>query len=377
MLLARHYTFIVNPILKITMKKVFSKLLLLLAAFFVLGGNVVVAKQAAVSEQEKTQQIVLQGQTMGTLYSIRYYPEVQTPDERSVVTGLNKLFDQLVQEMSTYDSASQVSRFNQSRVIDKPFAVSDQVIYVVSAAQQIFNQSGGGLDITVAPLVNLWGFGPLARHQKLPTQKEIQQTLRSVGMDKLQITEQGLIKKVPELEIDLSGIAKGYGVDAVGRYLESLGVKNYLVEIGGEVRARGHADNRAWRVGIQMPNDDFSVQVQKVLELRNMSLATSGDYHNYYDVDGVRYSHIINPKTGMPLRTPITSITVVLPDCMQADGWTKGLMMLGPEKGIALADELGIAVYMLLKTDKGLDIRQSKAFTRLLDEQQQRALSAR
>lgn len=351
------------------MKIILTKLVLLLAAFFVFGGYPAFAEQANLSQQVQKQQVVLRGQTMGTLYSIRYYPEMQTPDEQEVVTGLNKLFEQLTSEMSTYFPESQVSRFNQSREINKPFVLNDEVIYVVKAAQEISRQSGGGLDITVGPLVNLWGFGTSAHRQKLPAAQEVQQVLRAVGMDKLQVVDQGLIKKVPELEIDLSGIAKGYGVDAVGRYLESLGVKNYLVEIGGEVRARGNADNRAWRVGIQMPNDDFSVQVQKVLELHDMSLATSGDYHNYYDIDGVRYAHIINPQTGMPLRTTITSITVMLPDCMHADGWTKGFMMLGPDKGIALADKLGIAVYMLVKTEKGLDIKQSKAFARILDEQ--------
>lgn len=361
------------------MKTVLQKLLLPLAVFFISGISFSHAQQVTLSAPDimpknalqaiPKESVSLKGQTMGTSYSLRYYPEAQTPEEESVVIGLEKVLQQITDQMSTYEPDSQISRFNQSREAGKPFAVDPEVIEVIQAAQRISSQSGGGLDITVAPLVELWGFGPSVRSKTLPSEQDVQEQLRYTGMDKLQITSQGLVKQVPELSVDLSAIAKGYGVDAVGRYLESLGVKNYLVEIGGEIRVRGQAGERSWRVGIQMPNDDFSVQIQNVVELTDLSMATSGDYHNYYDSDGVRYSHTIDPRTGSPLRTQITSISVFLPECMEADGWTTGLMVLGPEKGIALADELDIPVYMILKTDKGLEVRQSKAFTRLFGSQ--------
>ena len=355
------------------MKNFINNIFLPLAVFFTLGITGCQAQQPNVPaiQANTIESIALKGQTMGTTYYIRYYPEVQTPVQDELVLGLKELLQQITDQMSTYEPGSQISRFNQSRVVGKPFAVDQQVLDVISAAQRISNQSGGGLDVTVAPLVDLWGFGPAARGKTIPSEQEVQKVLLSTGMDKLLMTPQGLIKQMPELSVDLSAIAKGYGVDAVGRYLESLGIKNYLVEIGGEIRVRGRAGDRLWRVGIQAPNDDFSVQVQSVIELTDISMATSGDYHNYYDEQGVRYAHTIDPRTGSPLRTPITSISVLLPECMEADGWTTGLMVLGPEKAITLADELEMAVYMLVKTDQGLEVRQSKAFTRILELQTQ------
>jgi thiamine biosynthesis lipoprotein len=234
---------------------------------------------------------------------------------------------------------------------------------VVLEALRINRVTDGALDVTVGPLVNLWGFGPEGRPDKVPSATELEQRRNWTGIDKLAVEGNALVKRIPELYVDLSSIAKGYGVDEIAHYLQSQHVKNYMVDIGGEVRTRGHnGEKKPWRIAIERPTAGGEQQALLVIEPGEMAMATSGDYRNYFEQDGVRYSHTIDPLTGKPIRHNLVSITVISPLCMTADGLSTGLNVMGPERGMALANLLGIPVFMIVKTAKGFEERYSDAF---------------
>ena len=193
-----------------------------------------------------------------------------------------------------------------------------------------------------------------------------------VGIDKLSVQDNNLVKTIPELYVDLSSIVKGYGVDVVAEYLESAGINNYMVDIGGEVRTKGTNGKEApWRIAIEKPAaDGVSQTVQEVIEPGDSSIATSGDYRNYFEQDGVRFSHTIDPKSGRPITHNLVSITVIADNCMSADGLSTGLNVLGPEAGFALAEKMNIPVFMIVKTDKGFEERYTKAFEPFLTKKQ-------
>ncbi|HHH0289830.1 TPA: FAD:protein FMN transferase, partial [Yersinia enterocolitica] len=179
----------------------------------------------------------------------------------------------------------------------------------------------------------------------------------------LAVENGALIKHIPELYVDLSAIAKGYGVDVVAEYLEAQNIDNYMVDIGGEVRTRGNnGENKPWRIAIEKPVAGSEQSAQEIIEPGRMAIATSGDYRNYFEQNGVRYSHTIDPETGRPIKHRLVSITVLDPSCMTADGLSTGLGVLGPERGMALANLLGIPVFMIVKTDDGFEERSSESF---------------
>ncbi|MBU3895288.1 FAD:protein FMN transferase [Serratia rubidaea] len=305
-------------------------------------------------------QVSLEGKTMGTSYSIRYLPGDDTPSASEIQTEIDKRLELVNDQMSTYRPDSELSRFNRSRAVDTPFPVSAATAQVVSEALRINRVTDGALDVTVGPLVNLWGFGPEGRRTQVPEAAELAQRRAWIGIDKLAVQGNALVKHIPELYVDLSSIAKGYGVDVVVNYLQSRQVRNYMVDIGGEVRTRGlNGKEQPWRIAIERPSDDAQ---QLVIQPGNMAIATSGDYRNYFEQDGVRYSHTIDPRSGRPVEHRLASITVISPTCMTADGLSTGLDVMGPERGMALANLLGIPVYMIVKTDDGFEERYSAAF---------------
>ncbi|MBL5826328.1 FAD:protein FMN transferase [Serratia fonticola] len=305
----------------------------------------------------------LKGKTMGTSYSISYLPGDGTPSLATLQAEIDKRLVQVNDQMSTYQPDSELSRFNASREVDKPFPVSAATTEVVLEALRINRVTDGALDVTVGPLVNLWGFGPEGRPDKVPSAAELEQRRNWTGIDKLAVEGNALVKRIPELYVDLSSIAKGYGVDEIAHYLQSQHVKNYMVDIGGEVRTRGHnGEKKPWRIAIERPTAGGEQQALLVIEPGEMAMATSGDYRNYFEQDGVRYSHTIDPLTGKPIRHNLVSITVISPLCMTADGLSTGLNVMGPERGMALANLLGIPVFMIVKTAKGFEERYSDAF---------------
>ncbi|MHC5178763.1 FAD:protein FMN transferase [Serratia rhizosphaerae] len=308
-------------------------------------------------------QVSLEGKTMGTSYSIRYLPGDDTPSASEIQTEIDKRLELVNDQMSTYRPDSELSRFNRSRAVDTLFPVSAATAQVVSEALRINRVTDGALDVTVGPLVNLWGFGPEGRRTQVPEAAELAQRRAWTGIDKLAVQGNALVKHIPELYVDLSSIAKGYGVDVVVNYLQSRQVRNYMVDIGGEVRTRGlNGKEQPWRIAIERPSDDAQQRAQLVIQPGNMAIATSGDYRNYFEQDGVRYSHTIDPRSGRPVEHRLASITVISPTCMTADGLSTGLDVMGPERGMALANLLGIPVYMIVKTDDGFEERYSAAF---------------
>jgi thiamine biosynthesis lipoprotein len=205
------------------------------------------------------------------------------------------------------------------------------------------------LDVTVGPLVNLWGFGPQNRPEKVPTEKLIETTRQKIGLDKLKIGTTWASKSQPDLYIDLSTVAKGYAVDKLAELLQTFSINNYLVEIGGEMRLAGKkASGEPWKIAIEKPETEQRA-IQKIISVGDNAVATSGDYRNYYEQNGVRYSHLINPTTGYPIKHNLVSVTVVHASSMTADGLATALNVMGKEKALELAEKYGIAVLLITK----------------------------
>lgn len=308
-------------------------------------------------------QEVLSGPTMGTTYNIKYLVEGDIAEPKELQSRIDELLVQLNDQMSTYKKDSELSLFNRSRSL-KPFAVSAETALVVIEAIRLNKVTLGALDVTVGPLVNLWGFGPEARPDKRPTDAELAERREIVGIDYLDVQSSYLVKSIPELYVDLSTIAKGWGVDVVANYLESQGIHNYMVEIGGELRLKGvNSELTPWRIAIEKPSFSGERQAQLIVQPGDTAMATSGDYRNYFEEDGVRYSHIIDPTTGKPINNKVVSVTALHSSAMTADGLATGLMVLGDEKGIEIANQHDYAVYMVVKTADGYKEVYSDAFT--------------
>ena len=262
----------------------------------------------------ESQPVRLQGATMGTSYSvvIPHLPEGVTAKE--LKQDIDGLLDLINQQMSTYIPNSELSAVNQAEA-EQWLPVSVELFQVIQLAQRVSEQSNGAFDITVGPLVNLWGFGPLDSEGTLsePSAEAIETIRKSTGYRNLELDEDGqsVRKKASGLYLDLSAIAKGYGVDALASYLEEQGVADYLVEIGGELRARGVSQRGdAWRIALEKPHEGAR-DIQRVIELSDIAVATSGDYRNYVEYQGKRFSHTIDPRTGWPVSHHLASVTVL------------------------------------------------------------------
>ncbi|EKO3967114.1 FAD:protein FMN transferase [Vibrio fluvialis] len=311
--------------------------------------------------EQPPQQVHLSGPTMGTSYNIKYLQQDGLPSSDDLHKEIDRLLEEVNDQMSTYRKDSELSRFNQYQGID-PFEVSNQTATVVREAIRLNGLTEGALDVTVGPLVNLWGFGPEARPEVVPTDAELAERKANTGIHHLSVDGNKLSKDLPHLYVDLSTIAKGWGVDVVANYIESQGIHNYMVEVGGEIRLKGlNRDGVPWRIAVEKPTVDER-SIQEIIEPGDMAIATSGDYRNYFERDGVRYSHIINPQTGRPIHNRVVSVTVLDKSCMTADGLATGLMVLGDEKGIEIAEQNHIPVFMIVKTDDGFKEIASSAF---------------
>ncbi|WP_237582872.1 FAD:protein FMN transferase [Photobacterium halotolerans] len=312
---------------------------------------------------EQRQLIHLTGSTMGTYYSIKLIEQEGLPSEVALQKEIDRRLERVNDQMSTYREDSELSQFNQHRS-SEPFAVSADTATVVQEAIRLSKLTDGALDVTVGPLVNLWSFGPEARPDVVPTDEELDARRQEVGIEHLKVEGNALIKDLPGLYVDLSSIAKGYGVDVVADYIASLGVNDYLVEIGGEIRLKGkNLEGVPWRIAIEKPTEDGSRSIQEVVEPGEMAVATSGDYRNYFEENGVRYSHLINPITGKPITNRVVSVTVMHPKCMTADALATAFSVMGEEKAIALANQENWPVLLIVSTDEGFKEYASDAFT--------------
>jgi thiamine biosynthesis lipoprotein len=316
--------------------------------------------------EQKEHLITLNGLTMGTTYSIKVTGvEKSQFDPAALQSGIDEVLTTVNQQMSMYIPNSEISRFNRSRTTDW-FDISADTALVLDTALKVSRQSNGAFDITVGPLINLWGFG-IKRREEIPEKSAIKEALKKIGYQHLSVRlDPPAVKKaIPELYCDLSAIAKGYGVDRVAKFLESRGIARYMVEIGGEVRTRGkNPQNRWWRIGIVSPNHFFGLQ--KIVYLKDTAMATSGDYRNYFEKDGVRYSHTIDPRTGRPITHHLASVTVIHPSCTMADALATAIDVQGPQKGYDLAIRQNLPTYFIIRRDNGFEEKMTPQFSKFL-----------
>lgn len=332
-------------------KTISPKWLILLWLFLILPG----------CQPEQVVLIAHRGQTMGTDYSVQWWGDSTAKKYKLIAQFEQRLLD-INQSMSAYIEDSELSRFNRLPGGSK-LDISDDFLQVMREALNIAALSQGAFDFTVGPLVELWGFGSQGRRTTTPEKAEVAAMLSRVGYQAISLQAKGpVLTKHKQSEIDLSAIAKGYAVDALASVLERNGFRNYLVEIGGELRARGRKpSNVPWRAGIETPQDQGR-SIRNVLELHNISVATSGDYRNYFEEGGVRYAHTIDPINGYPVTHHLASVTVLDSSCMRADALATALMVMGPIKGMQFAEEQGLAAYLIIRQEAGFEARWSPAF---------------
>ena len=281
------------------------------------------------SSKPNTQLVNLSGQTMGTIrYQVKYF-DVEDRHFQSEVDSILVAFNQI---LSTYITTSEISLFNISK--KDTFPVNSSLFSdVIEKSFEVYNQTDGYFDPTVAPLVNAWGFGPKDRKQLDSTQvKEIMQT---VGMHSIRFEKRVLFKRIKEVNLDFSAIAKGQAVDLISDFLLKNGIENFMVEIGGELRVHGKKDDESlWKIGIQDPRVDKNAasKLFATVNLEDLAVATSGNYRNYYEQDGKLIAHIIDPKTGYPAETNMLSASVFSLDCMTADAYATAFMAMGFKK---------------------------------------------
>ena len=293
--------------------------------------------------------IELFGETMGTHYFLRINSDGPISGQQELSEKVSARLKEINHQMSTWESDSEISRFNQSTKTDW-FPVSEEFAKVVIEAKRIHELTEGAFDPTVSPLIDLWGFGD-DREKTIPNEDAISAALETVGMDLIEVRldPPGLKKHKPSVELNLSAIAKGYGVDALAHLVRSEGHDSFVVDIGGETRAgNAKVDEKPWRIGIESalanPLDPNHVPPRRIIGLVHASIATSGDYRNAFIVDGKRYSHTIDPKTGWPVENPPSSVSVIANDCMTADAWATAMMVLGVERGTEVAEQEELSV---------------------------------
>ncbi|MCB1644396.1 MAG: FAD:protein FMN transferase [Pseudomonadales bacterium] len=312
---------------------------------------------------QKAEPVVIHGNTMGTTYSVKVIGA--DVDAELLKAKIDSVLESVNDSMSTYRDNSELSRFNKAPV-NEWFTVSEGLMSVILSAREIWTLSAGRFDVTIGPLVNLWGFGPDASQDKVPSPDTLAAARARVGMAHLQ-SRPGALLKQTDIYVDLSAIAKGYGVDQVAGLLEAEGLGNYLVEVGGELRARGHnAAGKIWQIAIELP-DAHQRMPYRVVPLQDMAMATSGDYRNYFERDGVRYSHTIDPQTGAPVTHNLASVTVLASTATMADGLATAINVMGPEQGLAMAERQNLAVFVILKAADGFEARYTRAFAKYIE----------
>jgi thiamine biosynthesis lipoprotein len=272
--------------------------------------------------------------------------------------------------MSTWRDDSELMRFNSTQSLE-PFRVAKETAEVVSVALRVSALSGGALDITVGPLVEAWGFGR-GTPPAPPDPATLIALRERVGWERLTLDSSApaLRKGIPTLELDLSAVAKGYAVDSIAAAVQEQGYQSFLVEVGGELRAEGqHLDGASWRVAIETP-DVVGRAIHQVVSLEGRGMATSGDYRNYYEQGGKRFSHALDPRTGRPVEHGLASVTVLHATAADADAWATALQVLGPEAGYALAVDEELAAYFIVRRDDTFESRATAAFAPFLAEKE-------
>ena len=292
---------------------------------------------------------------MGTTFQINYVSTDGPAATTILKVGVDSVLSEVNRQMSTYIPDSEISWFNRSESTE-PISVSKEFYYVVNRALYWSRKSDGAFDITVFPLLYLWGFGPgqTGMPDQFPDSSSIKKRLSHVGYEKIRTEESSIVKLDPYISIDLNAIAKGFGVDAVFDYLKSQNISDMMIEIGGEVRVKGqNSQGKLWAIAIERPklSADANEGFDWVIDLDNQAMATSGDYRSYFEMDGNIYSHEIDPRTGYPSRTGVASATVIAPNCTDADALATALMLMPITDGLKLVESIP-------KTEAFIIIRQ-------------------
>lgn len=348
---------------------IFLKVKLIAITFTLLGCEKQTPETSLLMEE-------ITGKTMGTYYNVKYVVPTDnnidnngnplaTVDKLFVSDAISKRLTEINHEISTYEKDSLLSLFNQNPSTE-PVKITEGMADNILISQKVGRATYGAMDITVGPLVNLWGFGPDKMPDKVPSDPRIQEAMQRIGLDKIKLFSQHdgyyLQKQIPDLYIDLSTVGEGYGADEIGKVLNNLGITDYLVSVGGTIHSQGlNAQNQPWRVAIEKPTDT-EVAVQEAINLKGQSISTAGSYRNYFEKEGIRYSHVIDPKTGKPITHKLISATVISPTALEADAWDTGLMVLGTEKALEVAEKNGLAVYLITKTEAGFEVDMTENF---------------
>lgn len=306
------------------------------------------------------------GASMGTTWSVCAVMAPEQPDD-DIHAGIAAVLDNVIAQMSNWSDASDLSRFNRADA-ESWVALPDDCFAVLLAALQTARDSGGAYDPTAGPLVDLWGFGPAGNRTVAPSVDEVAPVRERCGWQRLEVDAgPRRVRQPGGVSLDFCAIAKGFAVDAVSRYLDARGLEHHLVEIGGELRGQGlKPDGMPWWVELESPTADGTAPARTLLALPGLSVATSGDYRRYFEQDGRRYAHTIDPRTGYPAAHALASVTVIHRDCMMADALSTALIVLGPQAGLAFAQRHALAARLLVRTPGGFDERTTPAFAAML-----------
>ncbi|WP_236645264.1 FAD:protein FMN transferase [Aidingimonas lacisalsi] len=300
------------------------------------------------------ERIELEGAIFGTFYQVTLVDDLDDDDIEQLRDGFMEELESVDMSMSTYRDDSELMAFNDSEPGEWQ-SLSDGLIDVLAISQSVAKASDGAFDVTIGDLVNLWSFGPEARPKEVPAADEIARRISATGPDSLEVeSDNGRARRLTDNFIDLSAVAKGYGVERVAAYLDAQGIDHYLVNIGGELSAKGYRDGKEspWRIGVEVPDGGREV-AQHVLPLHDISVATSGDYRQYFEQDGRRYSHTLDPRDGRPVRHRLASVTVLHDSATWADAWATALMVLGPKASMTLAEREDLAILTLVRDPDG------------------------
>jgi thiamine biosynthesis lipoprotein len=302
----------------------------------------------------------LTGATMGTSYHVTISQQSTVADASALRVDIETLLEQVNASMSTYREDSEITGFNNARV-DEWVPVSAAFLEVFLAARSVTAASEGAYDVSIAPLVDLWGFGP-RMGDTVPDSGSIERLLETVGEQRVEVDEDASrIRKTGPLQLDFSSIAKGYAVDQLAALLNARGISDYMVEIGGEIRVLGvNPRGDAWRIAIERPVAGGGAPLA-ILALSDAGIATSGSYRNFFEVAGVRYAHTLDPRTGWPVQHELVSVTVVHPQVGIADAWATALTVLGPERALQIATRQNLAAYLVVGSGTELVVRKTPA----------------
>lgn len=316
-------------------------------------------------------EIEVAGPTMGTYFAVKVPRPPSGLEAQGLRAGVEGVLEEVNREISTYDPESELSRLNRNPSTEW-IPISPNLYGVLAEGLRLSALTAGAFDITVGPLVNLWGFGPETKADAVPEPAAIDAALERVGYGKIELRQDppGVRKARGDLYIDLSALGEGHGADRVAAHLESLGLRDYLVAVAGTIRVRGrNAKGQPWGIAVETPKEGER-SVQRVVPLEAGAVSTSGDYRNFFEQGGRRYSHHIDPRTGASVAHRLASATVVLPpaagEAMRADGLATALMVLGEEQGPALAESQGLAALFIVREGEALAESSTLAFARLL-----------